>query len=54
MEVDFGVEVSGAFADEGESCSRTRLPDRRVDGHIGPPDRLAGANAALEDVVPRP
>jgi hypothetical protein len=28
MEVDFGVEVSHAFADEARSYTRTRPPDR--------------------------
>ena len=49
MEVDFGVEVSGAFAGEGEIMF-TYAPAGHVAStvHIGPPDQLAGANAAIE------
>ena len=49
MEVDFGVEVGGAFAGENE-VEFTHTPAGQVAStvHIGPPDRLAGANAAIE------
>jgi effector-binding domain-containing protein len=49
MDVDFGVEVSGAFAD-GDEIVFTQTPAGRVAStvHVGPPDQLAGANAAIE------
>ena len=49
MEVDFGVEVSRAFAGEGEIVF-AHTPAGRVAStvHVGPPDRLADANAAIE------
>ena len=49
MEVDFGVEVTGAFADEGEIVF-THTPAGQVAStlHVGPPDQLADANAAIE------
>ena len=49
MEVDFGVEVSRPFAAEDEVVS-THTPAGHVAStvHIGPPDQLAGANAAIE------
>src|SRR5438552_19190586 len=49
MEVDFGVEVSRAFAGEGDIVF-TRTPAGQVAStlHIGPPDQLASANAAIE------
>jgi effector-binding domain-containing protein len=49
MEVDFGVEVSGPFAGEGEIVF-THTPAGHVAStrHIGPPDELARANAAIE------
>src|SRR6478735_4960004 len=50
MEVDFGVEVSRAFEPEGEIVL-TQTPAGRVAStvHVGPPDQLADANAAIED-----
>jgi effector-binding domain-containing protein len=50
MEVDFGVEVSGAFKGEDEIVF-THTPAGPVAStmHIGPPDRLASANAAIEE-----
>ena len=49
MEVDFGVEVSRAFAGEGEIVF-TQHAGRAVAStvHVGPPDQLADANAAIE------
>lgn len=49
IEVDFGVEVSRAFAGEDEIVF-THTPAGRVAStiHIGPPDQLANANAAIE------
>ena len=49
MEVDFGVEVSRPFAAEDEVVF-THTPAGHVAStvHIGPPDQLAGANAAIE------
>jgi len=49
LEVDFGVEVSGQFAGEGEVAS-THTPAGTVEStvHIGPPDQLGRANAAIE------
>jgi effector-binding domain-containing protein len=50
MEVDFGVEVSGAFAGEGEIVF-THTPAGQVAAttHVGLPDQLASANAAVEE-----
>jgi effector-binding domain-containing protein len=50
MEVDFGVEVSRPFAAEDEIVF-THTPAGHVATtvHIGPPDQLAGANAAIEE-----
>ena len=49
MEVDFGVEVSRAFSGEGEIVF-THTPAGNVAStvHIGPPDQLGDANAAIE------
>jgi effector-binding domain-containing protein len=49
LEVDFGVEVSRPFADEGEIVF-TRTPAGHVAStvHVGPPDQLGNANAAIE------
>ena len=49
MEVDFGVEVSRTFEGEGDIVC-TRTPAGRVAStvHIGPPDQLGNANAAIE------
>jgi effector-binding domain-containing protein len=48
MNVDFGVEVTGAFAGEGEVVF-TQTPAGQVAStlHIGPYDRLADAHAAI-------
>jgi effector-binding domain-containing protein len=48
MEVDFGVEVTGTFAGEGEVVA-TQTPSGSVVStlHVGPADRLAGAHAAI-------
>ena len=49
MEVDFGVEVTGPFEDEGEIVfAHTPAGQVASTVHIGPPDQLAGANAAIE------
>ena len=50
LEVDFGVEVSGAFVGEDEIVF-THTPAGRVAStvHIGPPDQLASANAVIEE-----
>jgi effector-binding domain-containing protein len=50
MEVDFGVEVSGAFVGEDEIVF-TQTPAGHVAStvHTGPPDQLASANAAIEE-----
>jgi len=50
MEVDFGVEVSRAFAGEGEIVL-AQTPAGRVAStlHVGPPDQLGDANAAIEE-----
>ena len=50
MEVDFGVEVSRPFEGEGEIVL-THTPAGHVAStvHVGPPDRLAAANAAIEE-----
>ena len=49
MEVDFGVEVSGAFASEGEVLF-THTPAGLVAStlHVGPIAMLASANEAIE------
>ena len=49
LEVDFGVEVSRPFTGEGE-IELAHTPGGQVAStvHVGPPDRLAGANAAIE------
>jgi effector-binding domain-containing protein len=50
MEVDFGVEVSGAFAGEDEIVFKhTPAGHAASTVHIGPPDQLASANAAIEE-----
>jgi len=50
MEVDFGVEVSRAFETEGEVVfTHTPAGLAASTTHDGPPDRLAAANAAIED-----
>ena len=50
MEVDFGVEVSRAFADEGEIVfTHTPAGQAASTVHVGRPDQLAGANAAIEE-----
>jgi effector-binding domain-containing protein len=48
MNVDFGVEVTGAFEGEGEVVF-TQTPAGQVAStlHIGPYDRLADAHAAI-------
>jgi effector-binding domain-containing protein len=49
MEVDFGVEVSHAFANEGEvACTHTPAGLAASTVHTGPPEALAHANAAIE------
>ena len=50
LEVDFGVEVSGSFMAEDEVVF-THTPAGHVAStvHIGPPDQLANANAAIEE-----
>jgi effector-binding domain-containing protein len=49
MEVDFGVEVTGAFAGEGEIVfAHTPAGQVAWTLHVGPPDQIAGANAAIE------
>ena len=49
MAVNFGVEVSRAFADEGEIVfTHTPAGQAAATVHIGRPDQLAGANAAIE------
>jgi effector-binding domain-containing protein len=49
LEVDFGVEVSRAFADAGE-IAFTRTPAGTVVStvHLGSPDQLGRANTAIE------
>ena len=49
MEVDFGVEVSRPFPGEGEIVL-TQTPAGRVARtvHVGPPEKIAAANAAIE------
>jgi effector-binding domain-containing protein len=49
LEVDFGVEVRGTFAGEDEVVF-THTPAGHVAStvHRGPPDQVAGANAAIE------
>ena len=49
MEVDFGVEVSRAFTGEDEIVS-AHTPAGQVAWtvHLGPPDQLGSANAAIE------
>jgi len=49
MDVDFGVEVSRPFTPSGD-VGFTHTPAGRVAStvHVGPPDDLAGANAAIE------
>jgi effector-binding domain-containing protein len=48
MEVDFGVEVTGAFADEDEVVfAHTPAGQVAWTLHRGPYDQLAGANAAI-------
>jgi effector-binding domain-containing protein len=49
LEVDFGVEVSGPFASDGQVVL-THTPAGRAAStvHSGPPDQLAHANAAIE------
>ena len=50
MEVDFGVEVSRTFAGEGEIVlAHTPAGNVASTVHVGPPDRLADANAAIEE-----
>jgi len=49
MDVDFGVEVSRAFEPEGEIVfTHTPAGIAASTVHVGPPDRLAEANAAIE------
>jgi effector-binding domain-containing protein len=50
MEVEFGVEVSGLFPGDDEIVF-TQTPAGHVAStiHLGPPDELAAANAAIED-----
>jgi effector-binding domain-containing protein len=49
MEVDFGVEVSRAFAEtDGVVFTHTPAGQAASTVHIGRPDQLAGANAAIE------
>jgi effector-binding domain-containing protein len=49
LDIDFGVEVSRAFADEGEIVfAHTPAGWAATTLHIGPPDQLASANAAIE------
>ena len=49
LEVDFGVEVTGDFDGEGE-VALTHTPAGHVAStvHVGRPDQLASANAAIE------
>ena len=50
LEVDFGVEVSRAFAGEGEIVlTHTPAGQAASTVHHGPPDRLAAASTAIED-----
>jgi effector-binding domain-containing protein len=49
MEVDFGVEVSRPFVGEGDIVfTHTPAGTAASTVHIGPPDELAAANAAIE------
>ena len=49
MEVDFGVEVSRAFAGAGEIVlAHTPAGQAASTVHAGPPDQLGSANAAIE------
>ena len=49
MEVDFGVEVSRAFAGEGDIVfTHTPAGHAASTVHVGPPDQLADTNAAIE------
>jgi len=49
MDVDFGVEVSRPFEPEGEIVfTHTPAGIAASTIHVGPPDQLAGANAAIE------
>ena len=54
LEVDFGVEVSGAFEDEGEIVF-THTPAGRVAStvHVGPPEQLARRQCRHRGVVRR-
>jgi effector-binding domain-containing protein len=49
LEVDFGVEVARAFADEG-AVVFTHTPAGQAAStlHVGPPDQIGNANAAIE------
>lgn len=50
LEVDVGVEVSHAFESEGEIVFTHTPAGRAVSTvHIGPPEQLAVANAAIEE-----
>jgi len=49
MEVDFGVEVSRAFAGEGAIVlAETPAGQTASTVHVGPPDRIGDAYAAIE------
>ncbi len=49
MEVDFGVEVSRPFeGEDGIVFTQTPAGHAAWTSHIGPPDQLAAANAAIE------
>ena len=49
MEVDFGVEVSRPFTGaDAVVFTQTPAGTAATTVHVGPPDRLAGANAAIE------
>jgi effector-binding domain-containing protein len=49
MAVEFGVEVSRAFADDGEVVfTHTPAGQAASTMHVGPVDQLGGANAAIE------
>jgi effector-binding domain-containing protein len=50
IEADFGVEVSRPFTGEGEVVlAHTPAGQGAWTVHVGPPDRLGDANAAIEE-----
>ena len=49
IECDFGVEVSGSFeGEDGIVLTHTPAGQAASTVHLGPPDQLASANAAIE------